>query len=54
MIDEDWRVLGAAVLDLTINQKGSECALVSEWLCIPSRSLREVWDNGAEAAYDQL
>jgi len=53
-IDNDWRVLGAALLDLTAPEQEPEASLVSEWLAVSSRSLQEVWDNEEDAIYDQL
>lgn len=53
-IDNDWRVLGAALLDLTAPGQETEASLVSEWLAVSSRSLQEVWDNEEDAIYDQL
>ncbi len=53
-IDQDWRILGAALLDLTAHEKESEVSLVSDWLTVSSRSLKEVWDNEEDAIYDQL
>lgn len=53
-IDNDWRVLGAALLDLTAQEQATEATLVSEWLAVSSRSLKEVWDNEADAVYDNL
>jgi excisionase family DNA binding protein len=54
MIDNDWRVLGAALLDLTAQGQETEASLVSDWLAASSRSLKEVWDNEEDAIYDQL
>jgi excisionase family DNA binding protein len=54
MIEKDWRVLGAALLDLTAQEQETEASLVSDWLAVSSRSLKEVWDNEEDAIYDQL
>ena len=54
MIDKDWRVLGAALLDLTAQEQETEASLVSDWLAVSSRALKEVWDNEEDAIYDQL
>ena len=54
MIEQDWRVLGAALLDLTAQEQETEASLVSDWLAVSSRSLKEVWDNEEDAVYDQL
>src|SRR5574341_25126 len=49
-IGNTWRVLGAALLDLS--ERGeTETALVSDWLQASSRSLGEVWDNEEDAVY---
>jgi hypothetical protein len=53
-IDQDWRVLGAALLDLNAQEHETEASLVSEWLAVSARSLKEVWDNEEDAIYDQL
>ncbi len=53
-IDQDWRVLGAALLDLNAQEQETEASLVSEWLSVSARSLKEVWDNEEDAVYDQL
>ncbi len=53
-IDEEWRLLGAALLDLTAQGQEPEVTFVSDWLCASTRSLREVWDNEEDAAYDDL
>jgi excisionase family DNA binding protein len=53
-IDDEWRVLGAALLDLTAQEQESEAALVADWLAASSRSLKEVWDNEEDSVYDQL
>jgi hypothetical protein len=53
-IDQDWRVLGAALLNLNAREQETEASLVSEWLTVSARSLKEVWDNEEDAIYDQL
>lgn len=53
-INDERRVLGAALLDLSAQQQESEKSLVSEWLLASSRSLKEVWDNEEDAVYDHL
>jgi len=53
-IENDWRVLGAALLALTPQEHETEASLVSEWLAVSSRSLKEVWDNEEDAVYDNL
>ncbi len=54
VIDKDWRVLGAALLDLTAQEHETEASLVSDWLAVSSHSLKEVWDNKEDEIYDQL
>jgi excisionase family DNA binding protein len=53
-IDHQWRVLGAALLDLTLAESSSEADLVADWLAASRPSLQEVWDNAEDAVYDQL
>jgi len=53
-IGQDWRVLGAALLDLNAQEQETEASLVSEWLTVSARSLKGVWDNEEDAVYDQL
>ena len=53
-IGEHWRVLGAALLDLSSADHESEAALVSDWLAASGPALEEVWDNEEDAAYDAL
>jgi excisionase family DNA binding protein len=52
-IGKQWRILGAALLDLS-DRWETEATLVSDWLQASSRSLAEVWDNEEDAAYDNL
>lgn len=54
MIEKEWRVLGAALLDLTAQEQETEATFVSDWMAASSRSLKEVWDNEEDAIYDQL
>jgi hypothetical protein len=53
-INDERRVLGATLLDLSAQEQESEASLVSEWLIASSRSLKEVWDNEEDAVYDYL
>ncbi len=53
-IDDQWRVLGAALLDLAVPEQTSEAALVAEWLAASVPALKEVWDNEEDAVYDEL
>ena len=54
MLDQNWRVLGAALLDLSASEQETEASHVADWLTVSSRSLKEVWDNEEDAIYDQL
>lgn len=53
-IDDQWRILRAALLGLSAGSDQSEASLVSQWLAASSRSLQEVWDNEEDAVYDRL
>jgi excisionase family DNA binding protein len=53
-IGRQWRILGAALLDLSGPAGEDEAALVAEWLEASKPSLAEVWDNEEDAVYDQL
>jgi len=60
-IGRHWRILGAALLDLstaagavTAREDESEAALVSDWLAASTRALESVWDNEEDAVYDRL
>jgi uracil DNA glycosylase len=52
-IDHDWRVLGSALLNLTVQDQESESHQVAEWLTVSAPSLKEVWDNEEDSIYDQ-
>lgn len=53
-IGRQWRILGTSLLDLAVRETGTEASLVADWLAASTPSLREVWDNEEDAAYDQL
>ena len=53
-IGRQWRILGAALLNLSSREDESEAALLADWLSASTPSLREVWDNEEDAAYDRL
>ncbi len=53
-IGRQWRILGAALLNLASREEEDEAALVAEWLTASLPSLREVWDNEEDAVYDRL
>jgi len=53
-IGRQWRILGAALLNLASREEEGEAALVADWLAASIPSLREVWDNEEDAVYDHL
>lgn len=53
-IGRQWRVLGATLLDLSAVEREAEAAAVRDWLAASESSLRELWDNEDDAAYDRL
>lgn len=53
-IGRQWRILGAALLNLPAPEEEGEATLVADWLTASTPSLREVWDNAEDAAYDRL
>ena len=53
-IGREWRVLGAALLDMSPQEKDGEREQVGEWLAASMPSLMEVWDNEEDAIYDHL
>jgi hypothetical protein len=53
-IGRQWRILGAALLDLSAHEEETEASLVHDWLAASTPSLREIWDNEEDAVYDQL
>jgi excisionase family DNA binding protein len=53
-IGRQWRILGAALLDLSVTAPETEETLVSDWLAASTASLTEVWDNEEDAVYDKL
>jgi hypothetical protein len=53
-IGRQWRILGAALLNLASREEEDETALVADWLAASLPSLREVWDNEEDAVYDHL
>jgi hypothetical protein len=53
-IDGEWRVLGAVLLDLPSHMQESEASLLSDWLAVSARSLKELWDNEEDSIYDQI
>jgi excisionase family DNA binding protein len=53
-IGRQWRILGAALLELSAREEESEASLVANWLAASIPSLAEVWDNEEDVVYDQL
>ena len=53
-IGKQWRVLGAALLELSVRGEETEAALVHDWLAASAPSLSAIWDNEEDAVYDQL
>jgi excisionase family DNA binding protein len=53
-LGRQWRILGAALLNLTSREEEDEAAVVADWLAASMPSLREVWDNEEDAVYDRL
>jgi excisionase family DNA binding protein len=53
-IGRQWRILGAALLNLPSREEEGEATLVADWLAASIPSLREVWDNEEDAVYDRL
>ncbi len=53
-IGQHWRILGAALLDLSAMEEGAEAALVHDWMGASLPTLMEVWDNEEDAVYDDL
>lgn len=53
-IGRQWRVLGAALLNLGDARSESESEHVHDWMGATNKALQEVWDNDEDAAYDQL
>jgi excisionase family DNA binding protein len=53
-LGRQWRILGAALLDLSAREEETEATLVADWLAASTASLTEVWDNEEDAVYDRL
>src|SRR5438477_3207130 len=53
-IGKQWRILGAALLDLSYLEKQTDNSLVADWLNVSNKPLKEVWDNEEDAVYDDL
>jgi excisionase family DNA binding protein len=48
-VGRQWRILGAALLDMSTPETETEAALIDDWLAASGRTLREVWDNEEDA-----
>lgn len=53
-IGRQWRVLGAALLNLGDANSESESEHVRDWWAASNKALQEVWDNDEDAVYDTL
>jgi excisionase family DNA binding protein len=53
-IGRQWRILGAALLDMSIRDEESEATHVADWLAASTGALTELWDNAEDAVYDKL
>lgn len=53
-IGRQWRILGAALLNLASREEADEATLVADWLAASMPSLREVWDNEEDAVYGSV
>ena len=53
-IGEHWRILGAALLDLSALEQENDATLVRDWKGASLPALMEVWDNEEDAVYDDL
>ena len=53
-IGRQWRVLGAALLNLGDAPGEPESEHVRDWWAASNKALQEVWDNDEDAVYDQL
>ena len=53
-IGRQWRVLGAALLNLGDATSEPESEHVRDWWAASNKALQEVWDNDEDAVYDQL
>lgn len=53
-IGRQWRVLGKALLDLSLPESQTENTVASDWFNASLSSLTEVWNNEEDAIYDRL
>ena len=53
-IEQQWRILGAALLNLSVHQQDTESGLVADWFAASRPSLEGIWDNEEDAIYDNL
>src|SRR5260370_39842412 len=52
-IGRQWRILGAALLNLASREEEGEATRVADWLAGSPPSLREAWDTAEDAVCDQ-
>jgi len=53
-IGKNWRVLGLALLNLSLEKNINEKLIVDEWWKASNTTLQEIWDNEEDAVYDNL
>jgi len=53
-IGRRWRILGAALLNLSAMDTETESRQIADWLAASAPALRAVWDDEEDAAYDKL
>jgi excisionase family DNA binding protein len=53
-IGKNWRVLGLALLNLSLEKNINEKLIVDEWWKASNTTLQEIWDNEEDAVYDKL
>ena len=53
-IGRQWRILGAALLDLPGRRGETEAEMVADWLAVSASTLQVLWDNEGDAIYDNL
>ena len=53
-IGKHWRILGLALLNLSVEKITDEKEVINEWWKASGNSLKEVWDNEEDSVYDNL